>query len=310
MIHNLTPNDKLVIIKFSEFISLYKPNIPLFQREFIEERIEHFYTKIINYVVKNNNKVTPYLNILHCVLYENKYYIVDGQHRYYAYKRYYDIYNNDFEIVFCIKDCNNIQEVKEYFIDLNNNYQLHDIILDENDMEKASQIKLYMKNKYMKHCSNSEIPRYPNINLDQFVKHFLDIYKDDLSMNIINKIEQLNNDIGEDLKMNNNTLYEQGKKKQGLYLGYIFMKTETENKRKKFPKTLRHSLWRSIFTDNMNGFCNVCFAPVNIENFHAGHIISVKYGGTDNINNLKVICSLCNLSMGSMNLNDFKNKYF
>jgi 5-methylcytosine-specific restriction endonuclease McrA len=60
----------------------------------------------------------------------------------------------------------------------------------------------------------------------------------------------------------------------------------------------------------MNGLCFVCSCSVNIENFHTGHIISVKNGGTDNINNLRVVCSLCNLSMGTKNLDEFKNKYF
>lgn len=46
-------------------------------------------------------------------------------------------------------------------------------------------------------------------------------------------------------------------------------------------------------------------------NFHCGHIISEKDGGTLDIVNLRPICSKCNLSMGSENMNDFiiRNKY-
>lgn len=44
--------------------------------------------------------------------------------------------------------------------------------------------------------------------------------------------------------------------------------------------------------------------------FHCGHIISEKNGGTTTINNLIPICAQCNTSMRTQNLNDFKNKYF
>jgi len=311
MEYNLTNKDKIIIIKFSEFINKYKPQIPLIQREYIDERVEHFYNKIKNYIIENgNNNIPPFLNLIHCVNFNEKNYILDGQHRYKAYKRYYDNYNNNFDIVFAIKYCSLYQEVKDYFKDLNNNFELYDIILDENDLDKSLYIKAYIKKKYSKHCSNSEVPRYPNINLDQITKYFLDLNKNTTSNEIINKIEELNKDIENTLKNSNDQLYELANKKQKLYLGYIFMKSENETKRKSFPKSLRHSLWRETFQDSMNGYCFVCSCSVNIENFHAGHIISVKNGGTDNISNLRVVCSLCNLSMGIRDLDEFKNKYF
>ena len=307
---SLTNNDKIIRISFTDFINNYKPQIPHFQREFIEERINYFYNKILNYIIKYGNNNIPFLNLIHCVFFDNKYYIVDGQHRFYAYKKYYNEYQNDFNITFIVKNCLLFQEVKDYFIDLNNNYQLHDIILDENDLDKKNVIAPYIKNKYGKHCSNSETPRFPNFNLDQLIKYFLDINKNISSNEIINKIEELNKDISDNLKINNIELYEQAYKKQKFYIGYIFIKSENDNKRKHFPKTLRNRLWSNIFNNNMNGYCYVCNCDLNINNFHAGHIISVKNGGSDNITNLKVVCSLCNLSMGTQNLEIFKNKYF
>ena len=309
MEYQITKKDNLIVISFTDFILKYKPLIPLFQREFIEERINYFFNKILEYLIKNNDTL-PFLNLIHTISFENKCYILDGQHRYFAYKKYYDTYKKDFNIIFCQKICETSQEVKEYFIDLNNNYQLHDLILDENDLDKSNEIKRYIKIKYGKHLSNSESPRFPNVNLDQLTKYFIDIYKELPSKTIIEKIETLNIEIKEQLKETNYDLYDQSTKKQQFYIGYIFMKSETENKRKHIPKCLRHKLWRTYFDDKMNGNCYVCNTGINIENFHAGHITSVKNGGDTNINNLRVVCSLCNLSMGSKNLEDFKNKYF
>ncbi len=56
--------------------------------------------------------------------------------------------------------------------------------------------------------------------------------------------------------------------------------------------------------------CNTCCntTTISITNFHCGHIVNNKDGGTVNIDNLKPICGLYNSSMGTMNMNDFIKK--
>ena len=49
---------------------------------------------------------------------------------------------------------------------------------------------------------------------------------------------------------------------------------------------------------------------ISQQEFNCGHIISIKDGGLDILENLLPICSSCNGSMGSTNLVDFKNTYF
>ena len=39
--------------------------------------------------------------------------------------------------------------------------------------------------------------------------------------------------------------------------------------------------------------------------FHCGHIIAEKNGGTTTIQNLRPICAQCNLSMGTKDMNEF-----
>jgi 5-methylcytosine-specific restriction endonuclease McrA len=80
--------------------------------------------------------------------------------------------------------------------------------------------------------------------------------------------------------------------------------------KRNIPKTVRDKLWRNNFNENPNGKCYVCNETVTYGNFHAGHIISIKGGGDNNINNLRVTCQLCNTSMGSQNLEEFKKEYF
>jgi hypothetical protein len=313
MNYQITEYDNIIIKSFQDFIKDDNPVIPLCQREYIEERVNYFYNKIINYVIsdKYNDKYPiPFFNMIYCGKYNNNIYILDGQHRYYAYKKYYNETKKNFNIIINIKNCNSQDEIKDYFRELNNNYILHDLILDETDMDKTNEIKSYMKIKYSKHLSNSEVPRYPNINLDQFCNYLLQIFKNIPVKNIIEKMEELNNAKSIQLKETNFDLYQSAKKKQGFYLGYIFIKNENDIKRKKIPTTVRHKLWRQYYQDSMNGNCYLCMCNITIENYHAGHIISVRNGGTNNIDNLKIVCSLCNLSMGTQNLEEFKQRYF
>lgn len=80
--------------------------------------------------------------------------------------------------------------------------------------------------------------------------------------------------------------------------------------RKAIPKSLKNKLWNDAFPTVSEGKCYCCKRLIAIDNFHAGHAISVANGGETNINNLKPLCAPCNQSMGTMNIDDYKTKYF
>jgi len=79
--------------------------------------------------------------------------------------------------------------------------------------------------------------------------------------------------------------------------------------RKSIPKSLRMELWKNFFGHRYYGSCFVCKSQIKKDYFEAGHVTSVAEGGSDTLENLRPICKTCNLSMGTMNLNDFKKKY-
>lgn len=77
------------------------------------------------------------------------------------------------------------------------------------------------------------------------------------------------------------------------------------------PKTVKDNLWDQHFGKEAGiGKCYCCNAEINSKKFDCGHIISVADGGTNNIDNLKPICSTCNKSMGTQNMETFKKEYF
>ena len=95
---------------------------------------------------------------------------------------------------------------------------------------------------------------------------------------------------------------------------YTKLKKKNDNKsskRQAIPRTVKNNIWdKYIGTTKREGNCYVCPKLIKIEDFHCGHVISVNMGGSNSIDNLKPICSTCNLSMGTRNLEDFKKEYF
>jgi hypothetical protein len=298
----ITSTDKIFITKFSDLEIIYKPQIPFYQRSFIDERVLYFYNKI------KNSKEVPFLSMLYFGNFEGKNYLLDGQHRYLAYKNFYKNNNNqNFNVCFTIKKCDTLDTLKQYFRDLNNNYLLHDLIINDDDLDKSNEIKKYMNENYKSCISQAESPKFPNINLDQLCNYLLKTFTTISGDEICDKIEYLNLCVGDLLQETDIDLYNKGTNKNKFYLGFIFIK---KNIKHTIPAKIRYTLWKSTFPDISKGNCYVCNCDVEFDNFHASHIISVKHGGTDKLQNLKICCSVCNLSMGSKNLEDFKNNFF
>jgi hypothetical protein len=136
--------------------------------------------------------------------------------------------------------------------------------------------------------------------MDQFEKEFEeDINKlDDMMKDELSAIK----DKYAELKKQRKKKYTQDKKQ--------FEKQEEKAPRKTIPKTLKNQVWdQYIGKDKGMGNCECCKKEIDSKHFECGHIIAVSTGGQDTIDNLRPICSLCNKSMGKMNMIEFCDKY-
>ena len=78
------------------------------------------------------------------------------------------------------------------------------------------------------------------------------------------------------------------------------------SKKQTIPKPLRAEVWRKDNT-TLDAKCPICKRNIiSADNFECGHIISEHDGGKTQLSNLTAICSSCNKSMGTKNMNDFK----
>ena len=48
---------------------------------------------------------------------------------------------------------------------------------------------------------------------------------------------------------------------------------------------------------------------LSVHDFECGHITSVRNGGKNTIDNLEVVCRPCNLNMGTINMNVYKELF-
>lgn len=83
-------------------------------------------------------------------------------------------------------------------------------------------------------------------------------------------------------------------------------------KRKKIPHHIRTYVWNEyIGPDVAQSKCLCCKKEdIRIRNFHCGHVIAESKGGDLTIKNLRPICSACNISMGTMSMNEFTKTFF
>ena len=103
--------------------------------------------------------------------------------------------------------------------------------------------------------------------------------------------------------------------KEGLHdphLSFLPPNVPTQHeriRRRVISKKLKNDLWKQHFDQNAEGLCKCCLREkITYLNFEAGHIVSIKNKGSNQIHNLLPICRPCNLSMGTQNLYQYQNE--
>lgn len=81
--------------------------------------------------------------------------------------------------------------------------------------------------------------------------------------------------------------------------------------RKSIPKTLKNQVWDTyVGKEKGTGECFCCSTEIDSKNFECGHVVAHSYGGKNSVENMRPICSVCNKSMGTQDMFQFKNTYF
>ena len=91
----------------------------------------------------------------------------------------------------------------------------------------------------------------------------------------------------------------------------IFKEDYEKRVKAKIPSKVRADVWNTYQDQNMAiGKCCCCKrATIKQADFEVGHVVAEACGGTMEINNLRPICSVCNKSMGRLNMVDYVKRY-
>ena len=314
--------------------------LPIFQRELQEDKVCGIVEEFINRHKNEENFLIKHGYALSlCKIGKLKeLYLIDGQHRLESMKRIFELGYNP-EVIIRIELCDSINDMKKDFKLLNMNSKIPLIYTFEDEFIQNTLIELknLIKEKYGLCFGRNNSSKTTNrMHIDSFMELFdlskMKEMKDLNKYDLLNMIENINEEIKEMKELNgyNSKYYINAKdndilKKVGFYLCLKNIKwvdklfvmnseyiIETINyKKKNIPKSLKIQVKdRDIGKNEYMGKCFVCSSVINRDNCHIGHIIPEYKGGETKIDNLKAICISCNLSMGTNNLFEFKDKYF
>jgi hypothetical protein len=82
-------------------------------------------------------------------------------------------------------------------------------------------------------------------------------------------------------------------------------------KKEPIPAAIKTLVWNKWMGEKVaEGGCYACrVTSISMRHYVAGHVISEKHGGKCTIDNLRPICQPCNLSMSTMNMNEYIEKF-
>ena len=303
--------------------------------EIVEYQRSHF-------LRKNHYNFLGTINLHYC-LENNKYYLVDGQHRYMAINKLVDNFIN-FDIILEIVKIEKADDLIENYNIINKNTPLPE--LSENiNMLSHKIIFKYFEEKYEKIWTLSNRPQRPYLNKNHFqeaISYLIEKLEKDDPNYIIKLIDELNSRIsnwnpdriGNMKKLKDPLKTIELAREHECFLGLFshsteeyhyqwvldIIKNETgeeikqpKKKRKKaIPKTIKIGVWNKYVGSDVGVHdCLVCGQNKIYQSmFTAGHVISEYHGGKVVVDNLRPICNLCNLSMATKNMGDFVEEHY
>lgn len=211
-----------------------------------------------------------YVGSLNFLIKKMLYYFNSNYNKYIREKNYYDEFYNEFTKISQKNNC--------CYLLIQNIY-----CTSENDFNQDNYYKFLIS-----YWNNSPYNLY--VELYNYLKSFVTIFEDNELINS-KKLDKIKPDKIKTDKIKSN-------------------KIKTYNK-KTIPKPLKQKVWNKwVGIEIGQTKCLCCkLHDISQGSFSCGHIIAEINGGELKMDNLKPICSSCNSSMGTQNMNDYMIKY-
>lgn len=270
------------------------------------------------------------INIHYCA--ENQLlYLVDGQHRFEAIKHI----SKSISIPVCVEvvKVSTLEELKENYNMINKNTPLPEFP-ETIDKTIPESVASYYKQRYPDIWSKGERAYRPNIWFTHF-QEALGVLVDRMEIKTAQELQTILDEHNEKLSkvMRADVSEKQIRKcaESGLYFGlynhvsdefrYDWVReilnvdkavVQAPKAKRAVPKKVRDDSWNKyVGADKGNAPCLCCRTTIiSKSEFHAGHVISEAKGGPTTVENIRPICSGCNLSMGTRDMREFVQLHY
>jgi len=332
-------NTEITCLKTSELeeLDIIKPDMQRIidnnkLREIVEFQLE--YNKKYNHF---NFSASGPINIH---IWNNKKFIIDGQHRMRALEILYKEHSHDITFYVTMVSVDTIEELEFNYNMINKNTPLPDFskfkTIDKNIPETVA-VKFQLK--FPDIWAKNTRARRPHVYFN-FFQESLAFICEETSINcsevlyktIIDYNLKLKGRDKSSFKVTDN-IYNKAKQTD-LYLGlfqhqdedygYLWAKNIVEDitgrtikksstsSKKKIPKKIKNDSWDKYIGKQFGeSLCLCCTHSVICQKeFTAGHVRSEFNGGIITVNNIIPICSACNLSMATQNMDEYIKEYY
>lgn len=334
---NNTQIDSKTIKELIE-LNIIKPPI---QRVIDNTKVEDIVKFQLNFFKENgffNFTASGPINIHY---FQEKYYLVDGQHRLESLEKLYKHHSHNIEVYVLIVNVTSIKQLELNYNMINKNTPLPDFsCFSSIDKEIPETVAYYFQNEYPTIWSKSSRARRPHIYFNFFqeslaficqhlniksshqLQELVTSYNQKISSWDISSFKNINDSVYRKAKdtglylglfthQNEDYGYEWSKKIVEEHTGKIIKKFSSSSKTK-IPKKIKNDSWDKYIGSTIgDSICLCCRnTSINSKSFIGGHIISEKNGGNVSVHNIVPICADCNLSMGTTNMDEFIHKYY
>ena len=330
------PRSKIVYGETTIGTLLDKFILPNFQRVQNESHMMDIYNSIKQYY--ETYKDIVFTGAISVGVYAKKkeFMVFDGQHRIHALQRLRSEYPID-EITirmdtYCVK---NEQEMFQLYNIINQNKPVQ-LFRGLQESTCAPRFEAWFRARFNDYWKDTKRPTLLNINGADMMKRMnaFGMFAKPIE-SLIEECERLlrfysvqKDETWQEWGITMSTKYKTLVSKHGFYFGLyrhyewisrLFEPTDDhsitevirERERTALPAKKRKEVWNKQFDGMMHGECYCCKEELDYQKgYHCGHIESVAHGGSDDLFNLEVVCQTCNYDMGTMNMLEYKKKFY
>lgn len=331
----MNPGQRYIARTYSQ-LSQLDVNMPEWQRLTSAKHVQMLYESMYSSIIQDASH-PPILPgcMIFCHNLPSLWILIDGQHRFLALKKLFDDHGIDLSIMCCDITIEDETRAQHWFEVVNKTLPLGRLPKHQT-LTVPNQVLRELQRIYPKCFSDTDNPRRPHLNQQLAIRltHVpgIEIWKAD---KIVERLLKYNTYLQQqpwtafkypgDTQTTVEKYLSAAAKKGNLLLGmfknYEFLEdcfqSHTANfnlqispKKKPISSALRKEVWKRYNGDMMTGKCYVCPTHlIDFHSFHAGHIIAESKGGKTILSNLRPVCSNCNTSCGTRNLDVFKLQF-